>query len=301
LSVPSSFFPRAAYSQDAAAGEIGALHLDIGLDTTSRVTVPISIGGQGPFTFLVDTGSERSVIATELAEGLRLEKGPEVAVDVMSGRVRSGTVLLPRFEIEGRALAPKAAPMFPQRHIGAMGILGLDALKSQRVVLDFRNATMAMNAEPMVGPGWEGETVLVTARSRLGQLVLTNAGVGADDESISVVIDTGAQFSVGNETLRRFLLRSGGLGEVQQMDLISVTGDVTVADYSVVPRLRVGGMVITNLPIAFADVHPFRRFGLHRERSLLLGMDALARFDQIGLNFNRRTVRFFWSAQPRES
>ncbi|MGE3477373.1 MAG: aspartyl protease family protein [Rhodospirillaceae bacterium] len=272
--------------------------LDVGFDSAARVTVPVSIGGKGPFPFIVDTASERTVIASELAEYLQLAKGRKVQVHTVSGPVISETLLLPKFEIDGLAQAPKAAPHFAQRNIGAMGIVGLDVLKSQRIVLDFRRATVAMNAEPSPAPNWEGESILVTARSRLGQLVLTNAGLGPEDESIWVVIDTGAQFSIGNETLRRFVMRERGLGQRQKMDLISVSGEKMEADYIVVRRLRIGGMIISQLPIAFADVHPFRRFGLMRERALLLGMDVLRQFDQIGLNFANRTVRFFWS--PRE-
>ncbi len=282
-----------AWSQDETH------RLDVGFDGAARVTVPVSIAGKGPFPFIVDTASERTVIASELAAALRLEKGRRVQVHTVSGPVTSETILLPKFEIDGRALAPKAAPHFAERNIGGMGIIGLDVLKSQRIVLDFRRATMAMNAAPSPASDWEGESILVTARSRLGQLVLTNAGLGPKDDTVRVVIDTGAQFSIGNEALRRSVMRERGLGQRQKMDLISVTGEKMEADYIAVRRLRIGGMIVSQLPIAFADVHPFRRFGLMRERALLLGMDVLRRFDQIGLNFTNRTVRFFWS--PRQS
>lgn len=293
------FSPCRLWAQDAPIDPKGASR-DLEFDSAARVTVPISIDGKGPFTFILDTASERTVIASELAEYLQLERGPAVTVHTVSGQVTSNTVLLPKFEIEGRRLAPKAAPHFARRNIGAMGIVGLDALRSQQIVLDFRRATMMINAEPAVAPDWYGETILVTARSRLGQLVMTNAGIGPDDDSIWVVIDTGAQFSIGNEALRQFLRRGSGLGDRQTMDLISVTGEATPADYTVVRRLRIGGLMIDRLPIAFADVHPFRQFGLVRQRALLLGMDVLKRFDQIGLNFTKRTVRFFWSVARHE-
>ncbi len=198
--------------------------LVVGFDSAARVTVPVSIDGKGPFPFIVDTASERTAIASELAENLQLERGRRVQVHTVSGPVMSDTVVLPNFEIGGRTLAPKAAPHFAQRNIGALGIIGLDVLKSQRIVLDFRRATMVMNAEPTPAPDWAGESVLVSARSRLGQLVLTNAGLGPDDDTIWVIIDTGAQFSIGNDALRRFVMRERGLGEQQKMDLISVSG-----------------------------------------------------------------------------
>ena len=39
--------------------------LDLAADAAARMTVPVSIEGQGPFKFIVDTGSERTVIWPE--------------------------------------------------------------------------------------------------------------------------------------------------------------------------------------------------------------------------------------------
>lgn len=290
--------PRLGFAQEAApsTGEGATQSLDVPIEKDSRITVPIFLGGQGPFDFVVNTSSERTIIASELAEQLKLPDGPKIDVHTMNGRTSTPTAVLPQFELNGHPLAPTAAPKFSERHIGAKGAIGIDALKSQRIVLDFKNATMTMNAEPRMASDWEGETITVTARSKLGQLVLTNAGIGTDDDQISVIIDTGSQVSVGNNALKRFMQRTGALTSFRTASLISITGDVTPVDYVVVKRLRVGGMVVANLPIAFADVHPFRRYGLNRERALLLGMDMLQLFDQIGLNFQKRTVQFFWKA-----
>jgi hypothetical protein len=46
------------------------------------------------------------------------------------------------------------------------------------------------------------------------------------------------------------------------------------------------------VPIAFADVPPFKMFGLSKEPSLLLGTDLLATFRRVSLDFRARKVRF---------
>lgn len=305
---PSSLFARLAAAQDAAvaapgaaidpaidpAGDPGALILGAAVDKGSRMSVPISIGGQGPFPFIVDTALERTIIATELASQLKLADGPKTTIHTMTGRESIASAILPPLEINGVRLAPKAAPKFSERNIGAKGVLGIDALKSQRIVLNLRKGTMTMNADPVVDKDWEGETITVTARSKLGQLVLTNAGIGTDDDGISVIINTGSETSVGNQTLKRFMQRTGSLSDFKMATLVSITGETTPVDWVVVKRLRVGGMVVANLPIAFTDAQPFRRLGLNRDRALLLGMDVLKLFDQVALNFQRRTVQFFW-------
>ena len=46
------------------------------------------------------------------------------------------------------------------------------------------------------------------------------------------------------------------------------------------------------MPVAFADVAPFERFGLTKRPALLLGMDALRIFRRVDIDFPNRQVRF---------
>ena len=52
------------------------------VDAASHLTLNVTINGQGPFRFVVDTGAERSVIADNVAAALQLPSGPSVTVDV---------------------------------------------------------------------------------------------------------------------------------------------------------------------------------------------------------------------------
>jgi hypothetical protein len=45
---------------------------EIDFDQSDRLTLPVYIGGRGPYAFVVDSGAERSVIARELAARLNL-------------------------------------------------------------------------------------------------------------------------------------------------------------------------------------------------------------------------------------
>ena len=108
---------------------------------------------------------------------------------------------------------------------------------------------------------------------------------------IHVIIDTGAQVSVGNSALQR-LVGKKKLAPFVPIDLISVTGGVMPALYSAIPDIRIGGLHIANLPVAFADVQPFRKFGVENKPALLLGMDGLKLFDRVSIDFANRRVRF---------
>jgi hypothetical protein len=45
------------------------------------------------------------------------------------------------------------------------------------------------------------------------------------------------------------------------------------------------------MPIAFADVAPFRKLDLLNRPALLLGMDAMKLFDRVSVDFANRRVR----------
>ena len=54
-------------------------------DSGDRMTVAVSVGGQGPYRFLVDTGSERTVISRQLANRLQLAAGKNMTLHSMIG------------------------------------------------------------------------------------------------------------------------------------------------------------------------------------------------------------------------
>ena len=59
-----------------------------------------------------------------------------------------------------------------------------------------------------------------------------------------------------------------------------------------IAELRLGPVVLEDVPMAFADVPPFKMFGLSNEPALLLGTDLLESFRRISLDFRARKVRF---------
>ena len=131
------------------------------------------------------------------------------------------------------------------------------------------------------------DEIVVTAKSLFGQLIVTDAYYG--NTRIQVVLDTGSQVSMGNSALRKRVTRSR---RTQPIELTDVTGSKTLADYTTVPNIKVGDVMFGSMPVAFADVAPFERFGLTNRPALLLGMDALRSFRSVDIDFPNRQVRF---------
>lgn len=260
-----------------------------------RMTVPVSIAGKGPYRFIVDTGSERTVIARELARDLALGVGTTARVHSMSEVSQIATVVIPALEVGGRTVRSIHAPALERRNIGAEGMLGVDSLQSKRVSFDFLRQEMTVSPSRRREETWPEDTIVVTARNRFGHLVLVDASV--DGQKVWVIIDTGAEVTVGNTALRRKLERKGRLGAIYPIALLSVTGGRIMADQTATKRMQLGGVEINHMPIAFADVHPFRKLDLMDRPAILLGMDVLRLFERISVDFANRKVRLL--APPR--
>jgi predicted aspartyl protease len=256
----------------------------------TRMSVPVSIGAHGPFNFIVDTGSERTVVSEELARELALGPGRIATVHSMTEVSQIPTVIVSNLRVGQRTMEEDIhAPALSRSNLGALGILGVDTLQNQRVVFDFKRREMTVTPSQRSAGRWPEGTIVVTARSRFGRLMLVDAAV--DGQRVWVIIDTGAQLTVGNSALRRALASRQRLGPTGEVRMISVTGGLFTAESMMARRIRIGGADIVNLPIAFADVHPFAALDLLDRPAILLGMDALGLFERVSVDFANRRVR----------
>lgn len=268
----------------------------LAINDRGHMTVAIQIAGQGPFAFIVDTAATRTVISQQLAASLQLQPAGRVSMLSLTGSSDEMMVHVPALMFSpGRSQDIRALAL-NEASLGSHGILGIDALKDQRVVMDFKAHTLTVSASPR-RPAHEAEPdeIIVTARRKLGQLILGDSTI--DGERIDLIVDTGTQVSLGNEALRRLLLKDGSRYKMTQIAIVGVTGGVLNADYTRVDQLRIGRAQLIGMPIAFADAYPFRKLKLRRP-ALLLGMDALQMFARVTVDFPNRRATFLMPDQP---
>jgi predicted aspartyl protease len=258
-------------------------------DLSMRMTVPVTIEGRGPYQFVVDTGSDRTVVSQELATLLKLAVGESVTMHSMTGVGPANTVTVPSLTIAGQTTYAINAPALLETYLGGHGLLGVDTLKGRRVVMDFANRTLSILRSDEKEQ-FDPDTIVVTARSRFGQLVLVDADI--DGTPITVIIDSGAETTVGNAPLRALLSKRNKRLQFFKTELIDVTGGRLPAEYASVGHIRIAGMRMENPVIAFADAHPFKRYGLENKPAMLLGMDTLRSFRRVSVDFAQRKVRF---------
>lgn len=257
-------------------------------DDNDRMTVPVHLSGSGPFRFLVDTGASRTAISSELAARLGLKTGEAARLHSVTGMSIVETATLQNLQLSQGAHRIVDAPVLDAQHMGADGILGTDSLRSQRVMFDFDKRLMTIVPASQKEPSEEG-TIVVTGRLRDGRLIVTDAT--ADDNRITVVLDTGSQVSVGNEALRRRLITSGLIKSSGAVELESVTGEILHGEYVFVKELKIGDVGLRDLAVVFANAHTFKQLGLERRPALLLGMNALRAFKKVSIDFANKKLR----------
>lgn len=262
----------------------------LGTDGADRMTVPVSVGGSGPYRFLVDTGSERTVISRELARRLRLSSGRSAVLHSVMGANNIETVHIPRLQVSSNTVSVIDAPALGQSNIGADGMLGIDSLRSQRVMFDFKAKTMSITPSSQPLERMEGDTIVVRARTRGGRLIFTQAKI--EGKRVSVIVDTGSQVTIANLALQKLLSKKGHVPIPETVTIESVTGEQMSANVTRVAQLELGGVQLTDLSVAFADAHIFRQLDLDDRPALLLGMNAMKAFDRISIDFAAKKVRF---------
>lgn len=268
-------------AQQAAALDVVA----VSVDRYARMTVPVRVQEKGPFKFLIDTGAQNTVLSTALASELALIPSAKARLIGIAGTRTVDTVQIDQIDLGKRSYYGLLAPLLEASHIGADGILGLDSLQGQRVLIDFRTNAMTIGDARSLG-GNRGFEIVITARRRSGQLIMTDARI--DGVKVDVVIDTGAETSIGNLALQRALSRRG----TGTMTLLGVTGDKVEASIGYARSLVIDKVSLNNVLIAYTDSPAFAALTLRDKPAILLGMRDLRSFERVAIDFDSRKILF---------
>ena len=264
--------------------------VELSRDIGDRMTVAVQVAGQGPYRFLVDTGSERTVISRQLAHHLQLESGKDTVLHSVVGANDVNTVFIPRLQVSSNTISVVDAPALEAANIGADGMLGIDSLRSQRVMFDFKANTMSITPSARPAERLDGDTIVVRASARHGRLIFSKAQI--DGQRVTVIVDTGSQVTIGNLALQRSLMRRKLVSVPDPVTIETVTGEQIQARVSRLKQLELGGVRLDDLAVAFADAHIFKQLDLKDQPALLLGMNAMRAFDRISIDFQSKKVRF---------
>lgn len=254
-------------------------------DRHERLTIPVTVDGKGPFRFFVDTGAQATVVTPRVTNALQvLPSGRAQLVAMGSSRVVD-TVQIDGLEFANRTVSGLVSPLLQSHDIGADGILGLDSLQDLRVLIDFTEDRISVADARALG-GNDGYEIIVRARRKLGQMIITDARING--VRTAVVIDTGAQNSVGNPALQRKLRAQ----EEHLLEAIDVNGVTVQSRLGFARSLKIGDLELSNLPIGFTDSPAFAALGYSDKPALILGMANLRLFNRVAIDFSTRRILF---------
>lgn len=217
------------------------------------VVVPVRINGTGPYSFLLDTGTSRSMILARVAQRLSL---PATGRSVIVGIHGTSTISL----IQTKSLALDGAivpdlqltvlpsnPGFPSE---LAGVLGEDFLENFDVLLDNRHHTLELQSgASSLADTLSGErlrlqsTGLLDGEPTAGRIIIVGHTRELADREITLLLDSGA-----NNLLWFHEVASLGPATPRENSFAASTGTVSSTVYTrSITQLRLGQKRVPNL------------------------------------------------------
>ncbi len=274
----------------ASIEDLPAPEVNVEEDLTGRMRAPVYINGMGPFNFIVDTAANRTVISARLAAQLGLPVAGQGEVHAMGGAFTAPMAQVHTLRagvIESRGVE---MPVISNDALGtADGLLGVEDMAGRQLTMDFENERILIEQarRPVSPRDWS----TVEARRRFGNLIVASARI--EGVPVRVVIDTGAQASIANTALRDELVRLGrARTDPATIRTLTAGGPIVLEQLMFIPRLRMGGVDVSNVRAGVGDPYVFTLWDLHDEPALLLGMDVLGRARAMVIDYERSRVHF---------
>jgi len=226
-----------------------AVPLAFDLTPQGAIIVPVTVNGCGPFRFLLDTGSNTSVISENLAADLGARIVAKTTLVSASGQkdalvARIEHLAMGRVTATGvlmTLISPDALKMPDVVASGhsVHGIIGQDVLATLRYTIDYRQQTIVWRDEASGVPPGAAPVELEAHDNRFLALL------PQDRQVLRLVPDSGAERLVLFEGVDRRQPRVTLAGD--PVGLSSLTG-TRAARRAVVHGLRVGSAMLIDLP-----------------------------------------------------
>jgi predicted aspartyl protease len=289
---------KATVPQPAQAEDAPIELLDAWVDAYGRPTAKVQINGMGPFNFMVDTGSNTTVIAERIVERVGATPLGSVMVHGTTGSAEMPLVELKELStgaasIESIRVAVLRNAQMPRDH----GILGADVFVGRRLTFDILNRKVSV--EP-ARTDWRtrsrswtrtrtvsSDALLTDLRVRNGMLAEIDGYVGKI--RAKMMLDTGAQTCLINPRLASRLLRSSpSLRRVNRVVVTGVTGHKLIGDYLELPEIRMGTINVRDAGAVIVDASVFKVWDMEEDSALIVGVDMLSRLSSFAIDYGAK-------------
>jgi predicted aspartyl protease len=255
-------------------------------DRIGRIWAPVMINGKGPFRLVLDTGANSSAILPSVAHslGIPLHDAQQVLLHGVTGSAVVPIINVDSLEIGDLYVDGARLPIVADVFGGAEGILGVKGLDDKRIFIDFGNDEIRIarsrgQAAPL---GFASMPIKLVS----GQLLMMDIRIG--NIRTKAILDTGAQQTLGNNSLREALLRRTREGTEQT--IIGVTLDVARGQSIPVPPIALGDIEVRNMRVTFGDMFIFDQWKMTRDPAMLIGMDVIGTLDTLVIDYKMREL-----------
>jgi len=254
-------------------------------DRIGRVWAPVYINGHGPFRLVLDTGATGSAVLQSVATRIGAQARPaKLRLTGATGSSFVPAIQVDSIEVGDLLLGNRNVAIVEDVFGGAEGVLGADGLSDKRIVIDFRNDAISIRQSRarFLSSGF----TRVPVKIRYGHLLMfdvTLAGVRT-----KAMLDTGAQATVGNTSLRAALARRARRGV--DSSIIGVTLHAQQGETFETPPVAIADLTIRNMRITFGDIHIFNAWKMTNEPALLIGMDIIGLLDTLVIDYKRKEL-----------
>ena len=169
------------------------------MDRIGRIVAPVMINGRGPFKMMVDTGANRSLITTTVADALGIDylSAPLVTMNGVTGSAVVPAVAIDRLEAGELVFKGLQVPVVPPHLVGDSGRhprhRGVARAAADR---RFRKGSR----DDLERKIYDSDLFRIDAHRVAGGLLAAKARVGRI--RVVAVMDTGGQITLGNRALQ---------------------------------------------------------------------------------------------------
>jgi hypothetical protein len=211
--------------------------------SSGAIVVPVTINGQGPFSFVLDTGASHSTVSGNLADCLTLPAVAKGLVSTTAGDqvrvvVKVERVVIGSASVEG--LLPTVVALASLHDIEARvdGVIGQDFLSAFNYTLDYRRKRLRWTVP-------DGDEHVRLPLVRAGDRSLVELSDNGRDVPLLMVPDSGSEGFVVFERNGRTALT---VEYMEQLVGVSAPGLRQVGRGAVLRELRVGAVTLRNQP-----------------------------------------------------
>ncbi|HUO03300.1 MAG TPA: retroviral-like aspartic protease family protein [Rhizomicrobium sp.] len=284
----------------AWAADLAKLPYRIGAD--GRVSTDVFLNGQGPFNFVLDTASSRTMLFEHLRRQLGLvpSEGGMLKVYAMNNigsavPVKPGPLGLDRETIDGLTMGVLPDDVTEMDGLQAAdGVLGMDALSHYFMVMD--HDTLQVRLMDPADPGatayrdWPSEK-LTPYQAHGMDITFWWMDAKFGRETVTALLDMGSGITMMNwEAAERLgLHRVDFLKKQIPQDLRDALGTVEPVVLVKDLTIQVGDRKFPGQNVIVANAKVFQYFGLDEGPAAIIG-PALLRSNSLAIDFGKRRI-----------